>query len=147
MKANLVTTKQAQELKALGFRDKASVTMSIKMDITFPSQPYNHNRFNGWVSIPTVDEAIDWLRRKYDVCIYTSVPPFVDPTDDTHPILYRYTVKYCNRRDGWNGRVRIGETNLSKNVYAIKRQAIWLAIRWIKKNLKPKVSLGKVRRK
>ena len=137
MKKALVTKKQAQELKALGFRDKVSTCVSIKTgNIYYQGLPDNHNRFDWWVSVPTVDEAIDWLRRKYDVCIYTSVPPFVDPTDSAHPILYRYTVKYCNRRDGWNGRVRIGKTNLSENVYAIKRQAIWLAIRWIKKNLR-----------
>lgn len=139
MKAALVTTKQAQELKALGFRDKVSTSMSVETgNIYHQGLPGNHNYFHFWVSIPTVDEAIDWLRRKYDICIYTSIPPFVDPTDNTHPILYRYTVKYCNKRDGWNGRVRIGETDLSKNVYSLKRQAIWLAIRWIKQNKKPK---------
>lgn len=138
MKANLVTVKQAQELKTLGFHDETSMAMSVKTGSIYPSLLYDHNRFNSWVSIPTVDEVIDWLRRKYDVCIYTSVPPFVDPTGDAHPILYRYTVKYCNRRDGWNGRVRIGETNLSKNVYSLKRQAIWLAIRWIKANKNPR---------
>lgn len=146
MKANLVTTKQAQELKALGFHDKVSYYAILDNPIR-TSMPYDNNALKGWLSIPTCDEAIDWLRRKYNVCIYTSVPPFVDLTDDAHPILYRYTVKYCNRRDGWNGRVYIGETNLSKNVYSLKRQAIWLAIRWIKANKKPKVSLGKVRRK
>lgn len=138
MKKALVTIKQAQELKALGFHDETSMAMSVKTGSIYPGLLYDHNRFNSWVSIPTVDGAIDWLRRKYSVCIYTSVPPFVDPTDDAHPILYRYTAKYCNRRDGWNGRVRIGETNLSKNVYTVKRQAIWLAIRWIKQNKKPK---------
>lgn len=147
MKKALVTIKQAQELKALGFHDEASNYALLSNSIARTSAPWDHNALKGWLSIPTCDETIDWLRRKYSVCIYTSVPPFVDPTDDDHPILYRYTAKYCNRRDGWNGRVRIGETNLSKNVYSLKRQAIWLAIRWIKANKKPKVSLGKVRRK
>lgn len=147
MKANLVTVKQAQELKTLGFHDETSMAMSVKTGSIYPSLLYDHNRFNSWVSIPTVDGAIDWLRRKYDVHIYTPIAPFVDPTNDEHPILYRYAVKFCNKRDGWNGRAYVGETDLSKNVYSLKRQAIWLAIRWIKKNLKPKVSLGKVRRK
>ncbi|MER2007640.1 MAG: hypothetical protein ABS939_09325 [Psychrobacillus sp.] len=146
MKANLITLKQAQELKALGFHDEVShyVIPTIPNIPIRERVPYDHNSLRSWLSIPTCDEVIDWLRRKYDVCIYTSIPPFVDPTDDTHPILYRYAVKFCNKRDGWNGRVRVGETNLSKNVYAIKRQAIWLAIRWIKANKKPKVSMGKV---
>lgn len=147
MKANLVTIKQAQELKALGFREKVSAAMSVKTSGIYPSLLYNHNAFKNWLSVPTVDEAIDWLRRKYNVHIYTPIAPFVDPTNDEHPILYRYAIKYCNKRDGWNGRAYVGETDLSKNVYSLKRQAIWLAIRWIKKNLKPKVSLGKVRRK
>ena len=147
MKANLVTIKQAQELKALGFREKVSACMSVETDRIYPCIPRDHNRFKSWVSIPTVDEAIDWLRRKYNVHIYTSIPPFVDPTNDKHPILYRYAVKFCNKRDGWNGRVYVGETNLSENVYSLKRQAIWIAIRWIKANRKPKVSMGKVGRK
>jgi len=148
MKANLVTLKQAQELKTLGFRDEVSTSMSVETgNIYYQGLPGNHNYFNFWVSVPTVDEAIDWLRRKYSVHIYTPIPPFVDPTDSTNPILYRYAVKFCNKRDGWNGRVYVGETNLSENIYSLKRQAIWLAIRWIKQNKKPKVSLGKVRRK
>lgn len=134
MKANLITLKQAQELKALGFREKTSVCTSVKTSFIYPSMPHDHNRFKSLVSIPTVDEAIDWLRRKYNVHIYTPIAPFVDPTNEEHPVLYRYAIKFCNKRDGWNGRVYIGETNLSKNVYAVKRQAIWLAIRWIKQN-------------
>jgi hypothetical protein len=129
----LITTKQAQELKALGLCNNDVYICFCKTK-------------EGYVKTTLVDEVIDWLRRRYDVHIYTSIPPFVDPTDNKHPILYRYAVKYCNKRDGWNGRVHIGETNLSKNVYSLKRQAIWLAIRWIKANKKPKVSLGKVRR-
>lgn len=132
MKANLVTVKQAQELKALGFREETSVCMNVRTSLTYPSMPHDHNRFKSWVSIPTVDETIDWLRRKYNVHIYTLIAPFVDSTNEEHPVLYRYAIKFCNKRDGWNGRVLIGETNLSKNVYSLKRQAIWQAIRWIK---------------
>lgn len=149
MKAALVTIKQAQELKALGFRDVVShcIVETIGGYKIKSGCSSNVNKYKWAVSIPTVDEAIDWLRRRYNVHIYTSVPPFVDPKDNKHPILYRYSVKWCNKRDGWNGRVRIGESNLSKNVYSLKRQAIWLAIRWIKANKKPKVSMGKVGRK
>lgn len=136
MSKGLITRNQAKELENLKYNGDWSRVI------------FNCDGTPGKIlSLPSVDQAIDWLRRKYNVHIYTSIPPFVDPTDDKHPILYRYAVKYCNKRDGWNGRVHIGETNLSKNVYSLKRQAIWLAIRWIKKNLKPKVSLGKVRRK
>lgn len=77
-----------------------------------------------------VDDVIDWLRRKHKIVIYDKIEPFVDPK--THVILYRMGVKKCNLRDGWNGRIYIGESRLTKNIYAAKREAIWLAIRWIK---------------
>lgn len=86
-------------------------------------------------SVPTVDQAIDWIREKYNVVIYDHVPPFVDPQDNKHRIMYTYDVKYCNRRDGWNGRVIISHAECcSYNIYAAKRMAITKAIRWIKKN-------------
>lgn len=81
-----------------------------------------------------VDDAIDWLRKKFNVVIYNSIEPFVDPV--SNKILYRMSVKQCNLRDGWNGRIYIGESTLTKNIYSAKRQAIWLAIRWIKKHQK-----------
>ena len=87
-----------------------------------------------------VDDAIDWLRSKYNIHVYTAMEPFVDPTDEKRPVLYRFAVKYCNQRDGWNGRIYIGETKLSPNVYTLKRQAITLALRWIKKNNIKKLS-------
>ena len=78
-----------------------------------------------------VDDVIDWLRRTHKIVIYDKIEPFVDPK--THTILYRMAVKKCNLRDGWNGRIYIGESRLTNNIYAAKREAIWLAIRWIKK--------------
>lgn len=87
----------------------------------------------------SVDSVIDWLRKKYKVVIYNSMEPFVDPT--SKKILYRYSVKYCNLRDGWNGREYIGKSKLTSNIYAAKRQAIWLAIRWIKKQQNGKKTL------
>lgn len=81
---------------------------------------------------PSVDEAIDWLRRKYNIVIYNAIEPFVDPTAKKPRILYRYSVKKCNLRDGWNGRKYIGESKLVENIYSAKRQAIMIAIRYIK---------------
>lgn len=93
----------------------------------------------------SIDSVIDWLRKKYKVVIYNSMEPFVDP--ESKKILYRYSVKYCNLRDGWNGREYIGKSKLTSNIYAAKRQAIWLAIRWIKKqrNGKKKVQTRSTR--
>jgi len=87
-----------------------------------------------------LDDVIDWLRRKYNIHVYTAMEPFIDPTDEKRPVLYRFAVKYCNQRDGWNGRIYIGETKLSPNVYTLKKQAITLALRWIKKNHIKKLS-------
>ena len=87
-----------------------------------------------------IDDVIDWLRRKYNIHVYTAMEPFVDPTDEKRPVLYRFAIKYCNQRDGWNGRIYIGETKLSPNVYTLKKQAITLALRWIKKNNIKKLS-------
>lgn len=86
--------------------------------------------------ITTVDDAIDWLRRKYNIVIYNTIEPFVDPV--SNKILYRMSVKQCNLRDGWNGRIYIGESKLTSNIYAAKRQAVSIAIRWIKKKYNEK---------
>ena len=80
----------------------------------------------------SLDGVIDWLRRKHNIVIYNSIEPFVDPVSDNHHILYRFSVKYCNLRDGWNGREYIGESKLTKNIYTAKKQAITLAIKWLK---------------
>ncbi len=86
--------------------------------------------------IATVDDAIDWLRRKYNIVIYNTIEPFVDPV--SNKILYRMSVKQCNLRDGWNGRIYIGESKLTSNIYTAKRQAVSIAIRWIKKKYNEK---------
>ena len=93
---------------------------------------YRNGKDYGQIYVPTVDEVIDWLRRKYNIVIYNSIEPFVDPAAKKPRILYRYSVKKCNLRDGWNGRKYIGESKLVENIYSAKRQAIMLAIRYIK---------------
>ena len=139
MKKNLVSRSIARSLKELGFRDEVASWTKEKFIGT--GIPENSNTkwhaALGYISMPTVDEAIDWLRRKYNVVIYEYMEPFVDPRiDNPNRILYKYSVKWCNLRDGWNGRVYIGESNLLSNVYTVKRQAIAIAIKWIKKNKK-----------
>ncbi len=111
---SLITDTQADALEEIGckFCNTKPFTMYVSLD---------------------VDSVIDWLRKKYKVVIYNSMEPFVDPK--SNKILYRYSVKYCNLRDGWNGRQYIGESTLTANIYSAKKQAIWLAIRWIKKQL------------
>lgn len=79
-----------------------------------------------------IDQCIDWIRTQFDVVIYHKIEPFVNPKNPKE-ILYKFGVKYCNRRDGWNGRVYVGESNLSSNVYSAKRTAITKALRWLLK--------------
>ena len=137
-----VTAKQARSLKLLGFREfvighYVETTPNYKGAVfSTKMRMENWNKYTVFVSAPTVDEAIDWLRRKFNVHIYATIEPFVDPVDKKSPTLYRYAVKYCNRRDGWNGRSYIGQTRLAKNVYSLKRQAITLAINWLNKRNK-----------
>lgn len=139
-----VTAKQAEKLKLLGFDDSVIrhyyTSNYCAVSVRAHGEPKNWNKLTGFVSVPTVDEAIDWLRRKYNIHIYTCIEPFVDPNDSKGSVLYRYGVKWCDRRNGWNGRLVIGKTNLSKNPYSLKRQAITFALRWIAKNNVKKLS-------
>ena len=137
VKNSLVTKKQAQILKELGFKERVSgYILFNRVCLDFPAD-HNHIRV-GTTSIPTVDEVIDWLRRKYDIIIYNKIPPFVDPIDHTHKtILFRYGVKRCDTIVlGWNGRVDLGSTDMSTNVYALKREAINIALKYIKSQKK-----------
>lgn len=136
-KNSLVTMAQAQALKELGFREPTPCYFWIAA-IILTGIPDNSNRLEGCVSVPTTDEAIDWLRRKYNIIIYNKIEPFVDPIDDTHKtILFKYGVKLCDTQHlGWNGRTDLGATRLSTNVYSLKREAINIAIKYIKSQKK-----------
>ena len=135
MKKNLCSITIAKTLKALGFNGEVRYCYTPKTGHLTRWSSYTPPLC--FIPAPTVDEAIDWLRKKYNVVIYDHVPPFVDPKDDKHRIVYTYDVKYCNRRDGWNGRVIISHAECcSYDIYAAKRMAIAKAIRWIKKNKK-----------
>lgn len=136
-----VTRVQAEKLKALGFNEPTNrYYENGKIAKGISCANWNGLFFILRISAPTVDEAIDWLRRKYNIHIYTCIEPFVDPNDSKGSVLYRYGVKWCDRRNGWNGRLVIGKTNLSKNPYSLKRQAITFALRWIVKNNVKKLS-------
>lgn len=123
IRKTLVSRTIAAALKKLGFHEHCTYKMAVKINIGGTPE---------FAYFPTVDEAIDWLRRKYNIVIYNAIEPFVDPTAKKPRILYRYSVKKCNLRDGWNGRKYIGESKLVENIYSAKRQAIMLAIRYIK---------------
>ena len=73
-----------------------------------------------------VDTAIDNIRRKYNVHIYNSAPPFVTPV--TKKVVYAFLVKVCNTQLGWNGRKTLGSTKWYENVYQAKREALKIAL-------------------
>ena len=137
-KDSLVTKTQALALKELGFKEPVSGYMWTAESKTWFSCPDNNNHINSCLSVPTTDEVIDWLRRKYNIVIYNKVEPFVDPIDDTHKtILFKYGVKRCDINHlGWNGRIDLGTTRLAKNVYSLKREAIGIALKYIKSQKK-----------
>lgn len=79
---------------------------------------------------PSVDEIIDYLRDKYNIVIYNKMAPFVSPT--AKKIIYCFEVKWCNLRDGWNGREVIGKSEYTHDINHAKRQAIDIALAYLK---------------
>jgi hypothetical protein len=138
---SLVTKKQAKILRELGFREVVNAHMWIlgkRESEIYTISCCNHNKDHRCLSIPTVDETIDWLRRKYNLIVYNQIEPFVDPTDTSHKsILFKFGVKKCDTNNlGWNGRRDLGTTRLNTNVYSLKREAISIAIKYIKSQKK-----------
>lgn len=76
-----------------------------------------------------IDTAIDYIRRRYNVHIYNTAPPFVDSV--TKKVVYAFSVKVCNNQLGWNGRKSLGCTKWYENVYQAKRAALKIALDWI----------------
>lgn len=142
-KNRLVTAKQAELLRDLGFGERiaCAIIKTSSGNLFTDTSTANWNKMPLFLSMPTVDEAIDWLRRKYNIIIYNSSAPFVDPRTNKS-ILYGYGVKVCSF-NGWNFRRKIGETKWSSDSYAAKRQAIYIAIRWIKARQKQKKKKAK----
>jgi len=132
---DLVTIRQAQKLIEIGFNEP-TVRYAYKFIKTYKLQQtksygINIQNIPNVLGIPTVDEVIDWLRRKHNIIIANKSIPFVDPLKNK--ISFNFVIKWCNLRDGWNGRVIIGHTGSHTNIYAAKRIAIWKAIRYIEK--------------
>ena len=124
MKQDCITTKQLVDLIQLGFK-----TISLDIHIDYHGKPFlNKNDIEcSLMNIP-IDLAIDWLRKKYNIMIYNTAPPFVDPMNNKK-IKYGYRVKFCNINRGWNFRELIGESQWSHNIYAAKRKALTIAIK------------------
>lgn len=130
---DIVTVKQALVLRELGYKEPtlryAYGIGSYRLQKQRTTTTINYCK--AILSVPSVDQAIDWLRRKFNIIIFDFADPFVDPIKNA--IVYCYGVKLCNKKWGWNQRKYIGQSNWSRNPYAIKRQAIWIALHHIVK--------------
>lgn len=133
----LVTIKQAVALRDIGYKEpvvryaydfEADNNFKLQKDMRYIK---SWNKIKLVLPVPTVDEVIDWLRRKHNIMIYNHIEPYTDPADNR--ITYGYRVKKCNVKWGWNHRKYLSNGILSKDCYAAKRKAIWIAIRFIKK--------------
>lgn len=86
-----------------------------------------------------VDDAIDRIRKKYNVVIYHKSTPFVDASGK---IIYNFAAKSCNPKMGWNGRTYIDTPSTwDSNIYEAKRRAIRAAAQWILAHKCKKVSI------
>jgi len=81
----------------------------------------------------SIDEVIEHLRKQYNIVIYNDVEPFVDPLHEGH-IVYQYSSKWCNLRDGWNGRVYIARKIFNHNPNLAKFQIVEETIKWMINN-------------
>lgn len=152
-KLRRVTKLQAKKLKQLGYnRDATAYYLENKARLlnkmlfeTHVSEDWNHNK-NGsqyrketdplypFISAPTLDEVIEWLREKHNIVITTELVQLSKSTSYDYGlfILSKYTD--CGNEDRY-----------SKIEHA-KREAISKAIKYLLKN--DKVSLhSRVRRK
>lgn len=133
-KCTLVTPHQADILANLGFHEEVCayrMKLFEKTHIYINNYPADWNKRyrSTFQSMPTVDETIDWLRKKHNVIIYNRVPPYVCPFKGR--IIYIYDVKKCYPKHGWNSRIQIASLATSYNIYAAKRMAITKALKWI----------------
>lgn len=86
-----------------------------------------------------VDDAIDLIRKKYNVVIYHKSTPFVDASGK---IIYNFAAKSCNPKMGWNGRTYINTPSTwDSNIYEAKRRAIRAAAQWILAHKCKKISI------
>lgn len=81
----------------------------------------------------SIDEVIEHLRKQYNIVIYNDVEPFVDPLHEGH-IVYQYSSKWCNLRDGWNGRIYIARKIFNHNPNLAKFQIVEETIKWMINN-------------
>ena len=153
-KLRRVTKLQAKRLKQLGYnRDVTAYYLENKARLlnkmlfeTHVSEDWNHNK-NGsqyrketdplypFISAPTLDEVIEWLREKHNIIITIELIRLIKNTNN-----YDYCLYFPNKP------MDCGNRNRYSKIEHAKREAISKAIKYILKN--DKVSLhSRVRRK
>ena len=153
-KLRRVTKLQAKRLKQLGYnRDATAYYLENKARLlnkmlfeTYVSEDWNHNK-NGsqyrketdplypFISAPTLDEVIEWLREKHNIIITIEL---IQPSKSTYN--YDYCLYFPNTP------MDCGNKDRYSKIEHAKREAISKAIKYILKN--DKVSLhSRVRRK
>lgn len=163
-KLRRVTKLQAKKLKQLGYNrnvtayyleNKARLLNKMLFE-TYISEDWNHNK-NGsqyrketdplypFISAPTLDEVIEWLREKHNIIITIEL---IQPSKSTIELIqpfkstnnYDYCLYFPNKP------MDCGNKDRYSKIEHAKREAISKAIKYILKN--DKVSLhSRVRRK
>ena len=153
-KLRRVTKLQAKKLKQLGYnRDVTAYYLENKARLlnkmlfeTHVSEDWNHNK-NGsqyrketdplypFISAPTLDEVIEWLREKHNIIITIELIQLIKNTNN-----YDYCIYFPNKP------IDCGNEDRYSKIEHAKREAISKAIKYLLKNAK--VSLhSRVRRK
>lgn len=138
--SNLVTVKQALALRKIGYKEP-TIRYAYDFDDTqnFILQK-DIKYLRAWkkakliLPVPTVDEAIDWLRRKHYIDMYGGLCLY--KYNCFKRILYEYIVTDFKRNE-YISTVRGAE------IYALKRKAIQSVIRYIKNRKKDETKLRK----
>lgn len=78
-----------------------------------------------------LDKVIDELRVLHRIVIYNTMQPYVDPTTKDGTILFRFTAIFLSK-DGWNFRLKLGNSIQTPDIYVAKRQAIAWAIKYLR---------------
>lgn len=163
-KLRRVTKLQAKRLKQLGYnRDATAYYLENKARLlnkmlfeTYVSEDWNHNK-NGsqyrketdplypFISAPTLDEVIEWLREKHNIIITIEL---IQPSKSTIELIQPF--KSTNNYDYClyfpNTPMDCGNKDRYSKIEHAKREAISKAIKYLLKN--DKVSLhSRVRRK
>ena len=163
-KLRRVTKLQAKRLKQLGYnRDVTAYYLENKARLlnkmlfeTHVSEDWNHNK-NGsqykketdplypFISAPTLDEVIEWLREKHNIVITIElIQPSKSTIELIQPFKSTYNYDYCLYFP--NTPMDCGNKDRYSKIEHAKREAISKAIKYLLKN--DKISLhSRVRRK